>query len=232
VLLRASSLVVGWNGEALLPPIDVAVRAGEVLAVVGRNGSGKSTWFKTMLGLTPPVSGSIERAAGARVAYVPQSTALDPLLPLAAIDVVAWGRLSSWSFLRPFASRADRDACRHALAQVGAGDLATRALRELSKGQRQRVMFARLLAAEADVVLLDEPTAAMDAVAEREAAELLLRLARDRGMAVVVVSHDQELPSRWADRVMICDREGGQVVVGSRDEVIAHGAFARHYGEA
>jgi zinc transport system ATP-binding protein len=163
LLLRCDDLVIGYAGRPLLPAFDLEVRRGRILLVVGRNGAGKSTWLKTLLGLVPPVSGRIVRSQPPpRMAYIPQSAGLDEILPVRAGRVVSWGRLRRWSFLMPFAGRADHQACRGALEQAAAADLIDQPFHALSGGQQQRVLFARLLASEADLALLDEPTASMD----------------------------------------------------------------------
>jgi zinc transport system ATP-binding protein len=147
-----------------------------------------------------------------------------------ARDVVGWGRLSGWSFLDPFHRRRDREATDRALHDVEATPFATRTYGELSFGQRQRVLFARMLAAEPELAILDEPTAAMDAVAERDAFDRLTRLTRERDMAVVVVTHYLELARRHADTVLFMDRDDGQIVLGEPDTVFGHPAFIRRYG--
>jgi len=229
--LRSERLVIGHGGRPLLPPIDAEIRRGEVLVLVGRNGAGKTTWFKTLLGLIPPVAGRVVRASPSlRLAYVPQSTSVDDLLPIRARDLVGWGRLSGWSFLQPFQARTDREACARALEAAGAADLGARFYRELSRGQKQRVLFARTLARDADVALLDEPTAAMDAVAEREAMEELRRLARERRVAVVVVSHTLSEACCHADRILFFRRDPPEIVLGNRAHVLAHEAFRGEFG--
>src|SRR5688572_18680562 len=158
VAIRCAGLVVGHGGRALLPPIDFTVRRGAFHVILGRNGAGKSTFLTTLLGLLPPVAGTVERAPGVRCGYVPQVSTIDELLPVKAREVVRWGQLSGWSFLRPFATRAERAAGEEALAAAGATPLARQSYRDLSLGQKQRVLFARLLAMAADVAVLDEPT--------------------------------------------------------------------------
>lgn len=230
-LLRCERLVIGHEGRALLPAFDLVIPRGAFVAVIGRNGSGKSTWFRTLLGLLPPVSGEVRREVQPlRMAYVPQSSALDPMLPLRARDIVLWGRLSGSGFLRPFASRADKEAVAAALEEADATALADRPYRELSAGQRQRVLLARMLASNAELALLDEPTAAMDIVAERTTMELLARLAREKGMAVVVISHYLGV-AHYADQVLFLDREDREVVVSTGREIFRHPAFQRRYGE-
>ncbi|QRK07716.1 metal ABC transporter ATP-binding protein [Archangium violaceum] len=232
LLLCCEDLVIGYQGKALLPPINLQVRRGTFLAVIGRNGSGKSTWFKTLLGLQNPVSGRVFRSGpDVRSAYVPQSSGIDGMLPVRSRELVHWGRLSGWNFLRPFSTQKDRMAVEAALESAGAGPIANRPYRELSEGQKQRALLARVLATEADLVLLDEPTAAMDAVAERETMQRLAELARTQRLAVVVVSHDLRVAAEFANQLLFVDREAPAVVLGDATTVFCHPAFRHQYGD-
>lgn len=231
-MLVCERLVVGYGGRGILPPIDLSLRRGSFLAVLGRNGSGKTTWIRTMLGLLPPVSGRVRKASpDVRIAYVPQATALDDVVPLEAREVVRWGRLSRWGFLRPFSTQEDRRAADEALRAAEADAFARLRYRELSRGQKQRVLFARMLATGAQVALLDEPTAAMDKIAERRALSTLAELVSSGKMAVAVVAHDPAVALEFADQAIFFDREGGVVVVGDTRTVLAHPSFRRHYGD-
>jgi zinc transport system ATP-binding protein len=227
-VLRCTELVVGWRGQALLPAIDLELRRGELVAVVGRNGAGKSTWLKTLLGLIPPVAGQVRPLVpDLRRTYVPQSAGLDVLWPLRAIDVVRQGRLRGWNFMRPIPSAADRRACDSALAEAEATPLSSRPFRDLSKGEQQRVLFARMLTTRADLALLDEPTAAMDKQAEQGAIRRLARVARERAMAIVVVSHAPEVATDHADRILLLDPNQQRVLWGTRQEVSRDDFFGR-----
>jgi zinc transport system ATP-binding protein len=202
----------------------------EFWAVIGRNGAGKTTWMRTVLGLLPPVKGKVEYPQGPlRLAYLPQRTGLDELYPLLARDVVRMGLDRDWSFARPLAGAAER--VEEALRDMEVSDLADQPFRHLSEGQKQRVMFARLAAASARVALLDEPTSAMDAVAECEAFKLLDRMRRKRRTTVVVVSHFLGVAREYASRVILMDRDTPAVVVGTADEVFEHQVFKQRFGE-
>jgi zinc transport system ATP-binding protein len=182
--------------------------------------------------MLPPVSGEIRHSSPQmRSAYVPQTSAIDALLPIRARELAGWGRLRGWSFLWPFPRKADRDAVEGALETAGAKAIAPKPYRELSEGQKQRTLLARLIATEADLVLLDEPTAAMDAVAERETMQRLCALARKRGLGVVVVVHDLEVAAEHADTLLFVDRETSAFVVGDAQTVFCHPAFRRQYGD-
>jgi zinc transport system ATP-binding protein len=231
-LLRCRRLVIGHRGRALLPPIDATIRRGTTVAVLGRNGSGKSTLFKTLLGFLPAVAGEIVRPAPPpRLAYMAQASTVDPLVPVRARDVACWGTLAGWSFLRGARAGPLRQQSEAALAAAGATELADSFLRDLSEGQKQRVLLARILAVRADLAFLDEPTAAMDAVAEQRTMTLLREQSRQRGMSVVIITHLLALVRRFADQVLYLDRDDGLALFDVPEAVFAHPTFRRQYGE-
>lgn len=227
--LRCVGLQVGYRGRPILPPIDLRLGAGEFWVVLGRNGSGKTTWFRTILGLQPPVAGRIARPSGTAISYIPQHATLDPLFPLSARDVVRLGAERGGSFLRwPAPGQARVEP---ALDRVGALDIADRPYRDLSEGQKQRVLLARLAASEPDVALLDEPTSAMDVIAERNAFAFLDGLRHERDTSVVVVSHYMDIAREFATHAIFLDRETETVFVGPLDQVLEHPQYRRTYGD-
>jgi ABC-type Mn2+/Zn2+ transport system ATPase subunit len=233
-LVRCERLVVGFARRALLPPIDLAIEPGEVVLVVGHNGAGKTTLVRTLLGLIRPLSGTVERRAGVRCTYVPQAAAIDALVPLRVDELVGWGGLRGWSFLRPWARR--RAA---AAAPGGAGEpssetsidgLRRRRFGELSGGQRQRVLLARLVAGDAELAVLDEPTASMDGPASAATFAALRRLAAERGTTSIVVSHAAAAATPHVDRIALLDPEAGGLTIGPPDEIAETPRFRGLFG--
>ncbi len=230
-LIACRGLRIGHGGRALLPPIDLDVGADEFWAVVGRNGSGKSTYMKTLLGLLPAVGGEARRGRDdLRLTYMPQVMSLEPMLPVRVAELVLWGRLRGWNFSRPIPSVEDRRARDEVLAEMEVAHLSHRVFRDLSEGQKQRVLFARLLASGAHVAFLDEPTAAMDAVAEREAFLRLRDYGRRHHVTIVVVSHFMGIARECADQVLFLDPDHQAVVHGAPEDVLAAPEYQRRYG--
>lgn len=187
---------VALGGRPVLRGIDLAVRRGEVVAVLGANGSGKSTLVRAMLGLVPTVRGEV-RLFGTpladfkdwhRVGFVPQRVTAGSGVPATVREVVSAGRLSRRRPLRPM-SRADREAVDAAITAVGLTDKAKDGVSTLSGGQQQRALIARALVGEPDVFVLDEPTAGVDLQSQEAFAEALAELV-DRGATIVLVAHE------------------------------------------
>jgi ABC-type Mn2+/Zn2+ transport system ATPase subunit len=225
--VRADGLAVGYDGHAVIEGISFALGQGETLAVLGTNGSGKSTLVKTLAGLLPPVAGAARvldgapGAAPARVAYLGQVGPSGFVLPLRAADVVAMGRFPARGLLRRMRAE-DRRLVDESLARMGAAHLANAPLEALSGGQRQRVHIAQALAWRADLLVLDEPTAALD-VAGRELLSVALAEERARGAAVVVCTHDIT-DALGAERALLLSRRvvanGAPVDVLTREAVL------------
>jgi ABC-type Mn2+/Zn2+ transport system ATPase subunit len=204
-----------------------------VVLVVGHNGAGKTTLVRTLLGLIRPLSGTVARRAGLRCTYVPQATAIDALVPLQVDELVGWGGLRGWSFLRPWARR------RAAAAGAGAAEpssetsiegLRRRRFGELSGGQRQRVLLARLVGGDAELAVLDEPTASMDGPASSATFAALRRLAAERGMTSVVVSHAAAAATPHVDRIALLDSEAGGLAIGPPGEIVETPRFRGLFG--
>jgi zinc/manganese transport system ATP-binding protein len=190
-LLRLDDVSLGYDGRTVLEHVSFPVERGEFAALLGPNGAGKTTLFRGMLGLIPVLAGRIEHGFDRRASppgYVPQKESLDPIFPLTAFEVVLMGAAARVAPLRPVGRRRRRLAA-ECLARVGLADTGDEPFWSLSGGQKQRVLIARALAVEPELLLLDEPTAGVDAGAEAAILDVITRLNRDDGLTVVIVSH-------------------------------------------
>ncbi len=230
-LLRLDSLQVGYDGRALLPAIDARVYAGESWALVGPNGGGKTTVLETLLGLLPRIGGRIHRRTGLRVGYVPQRAAEDLDIPGRVIDQVRGGLERGWSFVHPGWVGRHRAVVARALADAGLADLAQMRLAALSEGQRQRVRIARALVGEPHVLVLDEPTSAMDPTNEAVILGLLDNLRRNRGLCIVAATHEMGWLGQHASHALFVDREYAVVVADTAEVVTDNHSFRRRYGD-
>jgi ABC-type Mn2+/Zn2+ transport system ATPase subunit len=190
-LVELHDVSLGYDAVAVLDDVSLAIEPGEFLALLGPNGAGKTTLLRGILGLIPIRAGRIDYGfdrAASPPGYVPQRDALDPIFPLSVFEVVLMGTYAKLPPLWP-AGRALRRLAAQCLDQVGLADAAERPFWALSGGQKQRVLIARALAVQPQIMLLDEPTAGVDAEAELAITELLTRLNRDAGLTVVLVTH-------------------------------------------
>jgi len=190
-LIDLTGVSLGYGGVPVLSEVSFSIQRGEFVALVGPNGAGKTTLLRGVLGLVPVLAGRItygfERATSPP-GYVPQRDTLDPIFPLSAFEVVLMGTYAKLPPLR-FAGRAHRQRAARCLEDVGLAAFAKRQFWELSGGQKQRVLIARALAAEPDVLFLDEPTAGVDHAAEATIIALIGQLNRQRALTAILVSH-------------------------------------------
>jgi ABC-type Mn2+/Zn2+ transport system ATPase subunit len=229
-LLAAEALQIGYNGRAALPPIDFRVEAGQMWALIGRNGSGKTTLLRTLLGLLPRVGGRLDRG-GTRIGYVPQRLEMDLSVPMRSIDLVRGGQDTGYDFLNPLAPFRARAALQRALEDTGAAAFAGRQFATLSEGQKQRVLLARAISMDPALLVLDEPTSAMDAAAEATAFELISTLMTRRNLGVIVVAHHLAVLARRATHLVYLDADC-KLVLSGPSEIVAHDpTFVAHYGD-
>jgi ABC-type Mn2+/Zn2+ transport system ATPase subunit len=187
-------VTAGYGDRVALADVELEIKTGSLLAVIGPNGSGKSTLLKTIAGLLPPFSGSVEvfggpaRVSAKRIAYVPQAELVDWGFPVTVGDVVMMGRVPLIGLGRS-PGRADREAVAEALETVRMTDQRDRQIGALSGGQRRRVFLAKALAAKPDLYLLDEPVTGVD-VTTQEDLMRILEAESDAGRTVVATTHD------------------------------------------
>ena len=189
-LIAASGVGVSYGGRRVLFDIDFQITRGEIVTVVGPNGSGKTTLLRVLLGVVPPSTGRVTRAAGLRVGYVPQRLHIDPGLPMPVARFLSLPR------------RASKAAMTDVLERVGLGDVARQTMSTLSGGQFQRVLLARALLGRPDILMLDEPTAGLDQPGVASFYRLIEDVRRELGCAVLSISHDLHVVMSASDRVI------------------------------
>ncbi|WP_434290087.1 ATP-binding cassette domain-containing protein [Celeribacter sp. SCSIO 80788] len=189
-LINIENVTLHLGGRLVLDDVSMTVEPGEIVTIVGPNGSGKSTLMKVVIGALAPESGTVTRQKGLRIGYVPQKLHIDPTLPLT---------------VRRFLSLPKRvsDAAAHAaLDDAGAGHLCLRQMTDLSGGQFQRVLLARALLNDPDLLILDEATQGLDQSGSADFYSQIERLRQDKGVAVLMVSHELHVVMSTSDRVI------------------------------
>ncbi len=210
------SLAIGYDGQAVLSGISLAIERGSFTALLGANGTGKSTLLKTLLGLQPAVSGRINIVPPAKFGYVPQAIQFDPLYPLTGFDVALMGTYGRVGAMK-FVSRAEKAFVRECLHATAATEFADRKFSQLSGGQKQRVLIARALAAKPDLLVLDEPTAGVDVAATHALLEFISQIHDERKLTVLLVTHDMPLVKKHAEKIIWL--HNGEVLHGSVAEL-------------
>jgi zinc transport system ATP-binding protein len=209
--LRLSGASIGYDDAAVVQQVDLTVQPGEAVAVLGSNGSGKTTLARGILGLAPVLDGTVE-VLGApvgrlsergRVGYVPQRHTVSGAVPATVREVVTVGRLARLGLFRRLGP-ADRESVAEAIAAVGLADRTGDPVASLSGGQQRRVLVARALAAEPELLLMDEPTAGVDAASQHALAGVLARV-KATGTTLVVVTHETGALTGVLDRAVVVD---------------------------
>ncbi|WP_354539237.1 metal ABC transporter ATP-binding protein [Roseovarius sp. MBR-6] len=230
--LAIRGLTVSYAEKPAVFSVDVSFEAGQMTAIVGPNGAGKSTLLKAALGILRPLSGQVTAFGApldrvrARIAYVPQRASVDWDFPARVIDVVMMGLYRDLGLLGRIRPR-HRARALESLARVGMEGFATRQIGQLSGGQQQRVFLARALAQGADLYLLDEPFAGVDAATERAIIGVLKGL-RDAGKTVVAVHHDLTTVPAYFDRAFLLNISA--IAEGPVAEVMTEANLRAAYG--
>ena len=209
-LLACRDVSLGYEGQSVLTHLDLSVRAGDYLCVVGDNGSGKSTLLRGLLGLLPPLSGEIWRSPELQkgaIGYLPQQTRAQKDFPATVYEVVLSGCLNQKG-MKFFYSPAQKSMALMNMGKLGILELKDQCYRDLSGGQQQRVLLARALCAARSLLILDEPITGLDPAAAQDLYKTLAYLNQKEGMAVVMVTHDLKAALRSARTVLHIGRRG------------------------
>ena len=220
-VLRMDNLSIGYASRkredyVVAAGLSLGLHPGEVVCLIGPNGAGKSTLIRSITGLQEPLGGEVFLGERELRSYAPKELAQK--VSIVTTERVNLGMFTGYSLTalgrfpytgwRGGLSEGDREAVRHAIDNVGAEALAHRSVSEMSDGERQKIMIARALAQEADIMVLDEPTAFLDLPRRVEVMSLLHRLSRETGTSVLISTHDLDLALRTADRLWVISENG------------------------
>lgn len=209
-LIAAQSLCVRFGATEVLHDVSLAIEPGEIVTILGPNGSGKSTLLRALLGIVPASHGRVIRTEGLRIGCVPQKLAVDRAMPMTARRFLSLPR------------RVDDAAAEAALTRVGLEGLGQRQMAALSGGQFQRLLLARALLTDPQILILDEPTQGLDQPGEAAFYRLIEEVRRETGAAVLMVSHDLHVVMAASDRVICLNHhiccEGAPRVVSNAPE--------------
>jgi zinc transport system ATP-binding protein len=208
-LISCQDAGLGYDNKAVMKHLDLTVREGEYICVVGENGAGKSTLIKSLLGLLRPVSGTVKinRNVGkGAVGYLPQQTQIQRNFPASVMEVVLSGFLGERGY-RPFYRKKEKKMAQKQLEHLGILDLQKQCYGELSGGQQQRVLLARALCAADKILVLDEPVTGLDPMAANNLYESLEVLHRE-GMAIVMVTHDLASAVKYGEKILHISDDG------------------------
>ena len=230
--LQANNLSIGYNREIVVKDISFTLNRGKAIALIGTNGSGKSTLLKTVVGLLPVIGGRLSVFGNdpgknpRRIAYLGQFHSSGFVLPLRVVDVVRMGRFplhGLWGRM----GRKDEEIVREAMQTMGISNLANHPLRALSGGQQQRTYLAQVLAHQADLLIMDEPTAGLDAGGR----DLFLKAVSSelcRGASVIMATHDIQEEAAICQQVMLLARR--VIALGPPEEVITPESLLATFG--
>ncbi|MNF39390.1 Zinc import ATP-binding protein ZnuC [compost metagenome] len=216
-LIRLSGIGVSFRGQNVLQDVQLSVKPGEIVTLIGPNGAGKTTLVRAVLGLLKPDSGSVWRKPKLRIGYMPQKLHVDATLPLSVLR-----------FLR-LVPGVDRARAQAALAEVGAGQVLDSPLQSISGGELQRVLLARALLREPQLLVLDEPVQGVDVSGQAELYRLITQLRDRHGCGVLMVSHDLHLVMSTTDQVVCLNRH--VCCSGHPEQVSGDPAFVELFGK-
>lgn len=202
-ILECKKLNIGYNEKSVCKDINFTLESGQYVCVIGENGSGKSTLLKTILGLIKPIAGKVvfDKAFNkSLVGYLPQQTDMQRDFPATVREVVMSGFINQMG-LRPFYEKSEKEKANETLRYLGIYDLINRSYRELSGGQQQRVLLARALCATNDLLVLDEPTNALDTRSKNKLYDMISDLNKN-GLTILMVSHNIDKVISYATHII------------------------------
>jgi len=202
--LKCENVTFGYDGKAIVKDLNFSVNSGDYLCIVGENGSGKSTLMRTILGLQPPLKGTIQTGDGLKaneIGYLPQQTLTQRDFPASVMEIVMSGFQGNCG-LRPFYNKQEKLLAAQNIQKMGISSLTKRCYRELSGGQQQRVLLARALCATRKILLLDEPVSGLDPKGTAEMYQRISDLNHEDQITVIMISHDIAATLQYATHIL------------------------------
>ncbi len=220
MILSCENVSLSYDGATVAENINFRVEDGDYLCILGENGSGKTTLIKALLGLKKVAGGSIVFGDGVspqKIGYLPQKQSFNTDFPACVTEIVRTGFLGSRGF-RPYYSSRERERAKEIMESLGISAFAKRSFDELSGGQQKRVLLARALCSAEKLLILDEPTAALDPIVTEELYEITKKLNEEKKISVIMVSHDVAAATKFANRILHIKHE--QLFFGSAEEYL------------
>ena len=221
MILKCENVSLSYDGHPVASGIDFTVNEGDYLCILGENGSGKTTLINALLGLKRITGGSLSYGDGVcarNIGYLPQKQSSNADFPACVREIVRTGFLGKRGF-HPYYSRRERERADDVMKLLGVSEFAERSMDELSGGQQKRVLLSRALCSAEKLLILDEPTAALDPVVTEELYEMTAKLNREEGIAVIMVSHDVAAATKYASSILHIKHE--QLFFGTTEEYLA-----------
>ena len=233
ILASCKNASFGYEKNAILSDVNIELERGAFIGVLGHNGSGKTTFLRTLLGLIPAVRGKITfntpHSRPPKLGYVPQKERLDAIYPLSVYNVAKMGTCRSFGIFERLRGINRRPLVERCLEDCGVLHLANRPYSDLSGGQKQRVLIARALAAEPEVLALDEPLAGIDITTQKSILELLKTLKNRRHLTILLVSHRVQAEKDLFSHILWCD--DGKATMGKAEDMLSFGRAGEVFRE-
>lgn len=206
IVAELKNVSIGYEGKSIIEGISMRITRGDLIGFVGPNGGGKTTLVKTLLGLIPPVRGSLAYTDGITFGYVPQNSSFDSIFPLSVQEVIRMGTYARVPFTRSPAAE-DMQKVHEAADRLGIKHLIDRPFRSLSGGEKQRALIARAIVSEPDLMVLDEPTASVDLKGESEIMSLISEMKTSKQFTIIIVSHYIASLVHHAEKITMIDKD-------------------------
>ena len=203
-MIKIENLTIGYDNQIILKNLNLHVKEGEYVCIIGANGSGKSTLLKTILGLNKPLSGKIKITGKSSIGYVPQALQIQQDFPATVNEIVMSGCLKKMKW-RPFYTKKEKELAYKNMKLLKITSLKNKLISELSGGQQQRVLIARALCATNKILFLDEPFTALDGYGALKLYGILKKLNKEEKVTIVMISHDIDTALRYVDHVVHID---------------------------